>query len=228
VLWDVDGTLVDTGGATSESFDLAVTAVLGRHPGPHEVSMSGKTDPSIALEILAFAGLDEDEAEDLMPAVLQRLEAALLAAAYTFVEKGRVLPGVEAVLARLHQEPSVVQTVLTGNTETNAGVKVRAFGLDRWLDLRVGAFGSDRPDRDELVPVAVDRARLAHGATFSSDQVWVVGDTPRDLACASAAGARCLLVSTGRFPTEELRGTEAEHVLDDLADTERVRELLLS
>jgi phosphoglycolate phosphatase-like HAD superfamily hydrolase len=224
----VDGTLLDAGGATAESFDTAVSSVIGRNPGPHGVAMSGKTDPSIALEIMAFAGLDEDEARDCLPVVLEELEATLAAAAPSLRVKGRVLPGVEAILARGHAEVSVVQSVLTGNIEANAGVKLRAFDLDRWLDLSVGAFGSDRSDREHLVPVAVERARRLRGLDCAPTDVWVVGDTPRDLACARAAGASCLLVGTGRVPVEELRQTGADHVMNDLSDVEGVCELLLN
>ncbi len=227
MLWDVDGTLIDAGGATAECFDLAVSATLGHHPGPHDVAMSGKTDPSIALEILAFAGLDENEAEKHLPSVLERLEAELEAAVATFGVKGRILPGVETVLAHLHAEAEVVQSVLTGNTRANAGVKLRAFGLDRWLDLDVGAFGSDRASRDDLVPVAMDRARRLRGLSCSPEDVWVVRDTPRDLACARAAGSRCVLVGTGRFSAAELREAGAEHVLEDLGDPDRICSLLL-
>jgi len=223
----VDGTLLDAGGATAESFDAAVTAVIGRHPGPHQVAMSGKTDPSIALEILGFAGLDTDEARGWLPVVLERLEAELVAAAPALQARGRVLPGVEAVLARGHGEASVIQSVLTGNVEANAGVKVRAFGLYRWLDLGVGAFGSDRSDREELVPVAVERAQRLRGLIVAPGDVWVVGDTPRDFACARAAGARCLLVGTGRFSVDELRRTGAEHVMADLSAVDDVWDLLL-
>ncbi len=223
----MDGTLLDAGGVTAESFDTAVSTVIGRHPGPHQVAMSGKTDPSIALEIMAFAGLDEDEARNCLPVVLHELEAALAAAAPSLRVKGRVLPGVEEILARGHGETSVVQSVLTGNIEANAGIKLRAFDLDRWLDLRVGAFGSDRSNREHLVPVAVERARRLRGLTCAPTDVWVVGDTPRDLACARAAGASCLLVGTGRIPVEELRQTDADHVMDDLSDVDGVCELLL-
>ncbi|MDP8974856.1 MAG: haloacid dehalogenase-like hydrolase [Actinomycetota bacterium] len=224
----MDGTLLDAGGATAESFDTAVEDVIGRRPGPHRVAMSGKTDPSIALEILAFAGLDEHEAAHCLPVVLERLQATLAAAAPSLREKGRVLPGVEHILARGHAAASVVQSVLTGNLEANAGVKVRAFGLDQWLDLDVGAFGSDRSDREELVPLAVERARRLRGLACGPADVWVVGDTPRDLACARAAGASCLLVGTGRFSVDELRGAGADHVMEDLSDVEGVCAVLLS
>ena len=226
VLWDVDGTLIDTAGLTARSFDVAVEATVGRPPGQHCVPMSGKTDPSIALEIMEATGLDPYEAKELLPSVLRRLEAELAAAAESFRAKGRVLPGVERVLSTLHGQASVVQSVLTGNTASNASVKLHAFGLHHWLDLEIGAFGSDRHDREELVPVALERAEHLRGRSFAPEAVWVVGDTPRDLACARAAGARCLLVATGNVPIEELVGTGADQVLPDLAEVDRVCALL--
>ena len=227
MLWDVDGTLVDTAGVTAQSFDRAVEAALGRHPGDHGVPMTGRTDPSIVLEILACAGLDAEEARRHLAQVVHGLEAELAASAARFKRVGRVLPGVEEVLDRLHAHSSVSQSVLTGNTAANASVKLETFGLARWLDLEIGAFGSDRPDRDDLVPVALERARRLRRRTFSPAEVWVVGDTRRDLACARAAGVRCLLVGTGRVPMSELRPAGADHVLDDLSDTDDVCALLL-
>lgn len=226
VLWDVDGTLLTTSGIAQRAFDLAAAHVLGRPPGAHEVRMSGKTDPSIALEILAFAGLAGDAARALVPEMLARLEWELAAAGDAVRTEGRVHPGVEAVLARLHAEPAVLQSLLTGNTAANGVFKVQAFGLDRWLDLEVAAFGSDNHDREQLVAVAVERAARLRGRRFAPDQVVVVGDTPRDLACARAAGAVCVLVATGRFGVDELAGTGADAVLADLSDVDAAVALL--
>lgn len=228
VLWDVDGTLLRTNGVAQHAFDTAAEHVLGRPPGDHRVRMSGKTDPCIALEILAFAGAAPAEAARLLPAVLDRLEAELAAAIDLVREQGHVLPGVAEVLADLHRDADVVQSVLTGNLAANAGVKLRAFGLDRWIDIEVGAFGSDHHDREELVPVALERVARLRGRTLRPGDVWVVGDTPRDLACARAAGSRCLLVATGQFGVDELGALEPDEVLPDLTDTTAVARLLRS
>jgi phosphoglycolate phosphatase len=226
VLWDIDGTLVRGGGVARDVFDHAVTAVLGRHPGDHRVQMGGKTDPQIALEILAFAALAEAEAADHVPAVLAALEEGLAAAADELRATGRLLPGVPEVLQALDAAPDTHSTVLTGNTAANAGVKLAAFGLTRWIDLEIGAFGSDDADRTALVPVALDRARELRGLAVVPADTWVVGDTPRDLACARVAGARCALVATGHATLDELRATDAEVVLEDLADVDAVVALL--
>lgn len=228
ILWDVDGTLTMSGPAAQRAFDLAVASVVGRDPGGHGVRMSGKTDPQIALEIMAALDMAEAEADRFLPAVLEGLIRELEAAEETIREHGRVLPGVRELLPRLHRPPSVVQSLLTGNLAPNAALKLRAFGLERWVDLEVGAYGSDDRDRTVLVPIAMAKAGERYGHRFEPEEVWVVGDTPRDLECARAAGARCLLVGTGRYGFEELEGLGADTVLRDLSDVDSVHTLLTS
>jgi phosphoglycolate phosphatase len=218
ILWDIDGTLIRAGAIAGEAFGRAVARVLGREIGEHGVHMSGLTDPLIAERILAFAEADPA----LVPEVIDHLEAELAGAEELLRQGGRVLPGVVEVLPRLAAVDGVVQSVLTGNTAANAAVKLKAFGLDRWIDLSIGAFGSDHAVRNELVPIALGRSG------FDPAGVWVVGDTPHDLACARAGGVRCLLVGTGRIPLSELEGIGADAVLPDLADVEAVAALLLS
>ena len=227
VLWDIDGTLIRAGAAARGAVDAAVALAIGRHPGDHGVVMGGKTDPQIAAEVLAACGLGADEAAALVADVVAHLEAELAGGAHRLVDGGRVLPGVEALLAGLHADPDVHQSVLTGNTRANAATKLRAFGLDHWLDLETGAYGSDDPDRCALVPIARQRARHLRRLDVAPRDVWVVGDTPRDLDCARAGGARCLLVATGRVLADELRAAGPEAVLDDLADVPAVTRLLL-
>lgn len=224
VLWDVDGTLLVGGPAGRDVFDLALERVLGRSVVGHGVAMSGKTDPQIAREIMGWAGVPAADCDGHLAATLTYLEAALAQLHDRLPAEGRVLPGVPQLLARLH-EAGVTQALLTGNIRPNAVVKVTAFGLDRWLDLDLGAYGSDHHDRRELVPLVL--ARLAAPAErVCADRVWVVGDTPLDLACAQAAGVRCLLVATGGYGVDELTGLGADKVLPDLADTDRVATLL--
>lgn len=228
VLWDVDGTLLTTSGIAQQAFDIAVEHALGRPAGDHAVRMSGKTDVGIAMEILAFAGLNEADIADRLPVVVARLEAELAGAAQLVRDQGQLKPGVEKLLARLHDERHVLQALLTGNTAANAALKVGAFDLDRFLDLEVGAYGSDHHDRGQLVPVALERAERLRGRRFHPGQVWVVGDTPRDLACARAGGARCLLVATGKFGVDDLAAAGPDEVAADLADTDGVFALLTS
>jgi phosphoglycolate phosphatase-like HAD superfamily hydrolase len=186
--------------------------------------MSGMTDPQIVAEYLAM--LDVADGASQVPEVLAHLEVELAAAEAEIRRRGRALPGVTEVLARLAEGGRVLQTLLTGNLAPNALVKVGAFGLQGWLDLEVGAYGSDDADRNRLVPIARQRAATMRGARFAPDCVWVVGDSPNDLACARAGGVRCLLVATGRATYDELDALSPDAIAHDLRDTDAVVGLL--
>lgn len=226
VLWDVDGTLVRGGVVAREALEHAVARVLHRPVASGDVQMSGKTDPQILTEIAAHAGVAADDRPAVVDAALGHLAEIFPRLADRFAAEGRVLPGVETLLARLHDRGDVLQTLLTGNIAANGHAKVAAFGLDRWLVTEAGAYGSDDPVRERLVPVALDRARRHAGHAWAPHDVWVVGDTPRDLACARAGGVRCLLVATGRYALDDLEGLGADAVRADLSDTEAVEALL--
>ena len=229
LLWDIDGTLVRIGDLGRDPFQRAVVDSLGRELEPEfhrRVRMSGKTDPQIARELLLEAEVHADEIDTRIPDVLRRLEEHLLAAEHLMQDHGHATAGGEAVLEALSSRDDVVQSVLTGNLAANAVVKLRAFGLDRFIDFDIGAYGSDHHDREELVPIALTKASAKHGGSFTAEETWVIGDTPRDLACAKAGGARCVLVATGGFAREELEGLGADAVLDDLTDTDAVVSLL--
>jgi phosphoglycolate phosphatase-like HAD superfamily hydrolase len=225
LLWDVDGTLVRAGDLGAAVFDVALEAVLGRRPEVR-VRMSGKTDPQIVAEYLAELGVPETP--EMIAAVLSGVEGHLAAAAAEgeLLAGGAACPGTGEVLRRLASDRRVACTLLTGNIAPNALVKVAAFGLDRWLDLSLGAYGSDEADRNLLVPVALRRLAAQRGVELVPEDVWVIGDTPRDLECARTAGARCLLVATGRYQFAELAALGADAVLEDLTDAGGVVKLL--
>ena len=228
ILWDIDGTLVEIGPTGASIFDVAVERVLGRHPGEHGVRMSGKTDPQIALEILVGSGVAEAQATEHLPEVVRHLESELASLEAEVRANGRVLPGVVDVLTALDGEPSVHQSLVTGNLQSNALLKLDAFDLVPLVDLETGAYGSDDADRLRLVPIALERAARLRGVDVDRARTWVVGDTPRDLACARAGDVRCLLVATGGASREELAACAPDALLDDLTDTAAVVELLRS
>ena len=224
LLWDIDGTLLRAGPVGMGAFELAVADVVGRVPDERPAT-GGRTDPQIVRDYLRRLGVTTD-VDGIVVAVLRRLEVRLAAMADQMAVEGSVCAGAAEALTRLGADRRILCGVLTGNIAPNAVVKLAAFGLDRLLDLDVGAFGSDDDDRNALVPVAMVRAAEAREVRLEPEDVWVIGDTPLDLACARAAGARCLLVASGHTPFSELGALGADAVLEDLRDTEAVVKLL--
>jgi phosphoglycolate phosphatase len=224
LLWDIDGTLVHAGPAGAAVFDSALVDVLGSAP-TDRVAMSGKTDPLIVREHLALLGLDPSP--ETIQEVCDRLAVRLAEAEGEIATSGSPCPGVPELLDTLRRRDDVVSGLLTGNLEANARVKLRAFGLDRFVDVGLGAFGSDDEDRNALVPIALRRVTDRLGVEPDPGDVWVIGDTPRDLDCARSGGVRCLLVATGAFDAPTLADLGADAVVEDLSDTDAVLELLL-
>jgi phosphoglycolate phosphatase-like HAD superfamily hydrolase len=135
-------------------------------------------------------------------------------------ERGRALPGARETLAALSRADGVAQSLLTGNLQANALLKLTSFDLDGYLDFEVGGFGSDHHHRPSLVEVARAKAERKYGAAFDGAATVLVGDTPLDVAAGRAGGARVVAVATGPFRADELATTGADAVLEDLADVE--------
>ena len=208
VLWDIDGTLVDSAGHGRHAFEEAFAGVAGG--SPRLVEFAGRTDHQIALGML-------DGHRELLPRLLDEMASALATREEAMRRDGRVYPGVQAALEALHGHDGVVQSLLTGNLEVNAVVKLRAFGLERWFDFEAGAYGSDPHEaRSDLVAVARERAAAKHGELTAA---VLVGDTPLDVEAAHEAGARAVAVATGWSDVESLAAAEPETVLADLSDT---------
>jgi phosphoglycolate phosphatase-like HAD superfamily hydrolase len=208
VLWDVDGTLVRTAGHGRYAFEDAYRTVVGEEPQP--VDYGGRTDKQIAL--IMSAGDDRH-----LPRILEELEEALALRKEAMLEEGYAVPGVVEVLEELQGRDDVIQSMLTGNIKANAIIKVAAFGLDRWLDIEAGAYGSDpHEERSDLVAVARRRAAERYSEPTAA---VLVGDTPLDVRAAREAGARSVAVATGFSDAETLRASEPDAYLDDFSDT---------
>ncbi|HLM25525.1 MAG TPA: HAD family hydrolase [Thermoleophilaceae bacterium] len=225
VLWDIDGTLVDTAGHGATAFADAFRAVFGRPP-EGMVPMAGRTDHEIALAILERSSVTDGESH--LPAMWRELATALNGKQQVIRDDGRALPGAEAVLQELSRREGVLQSLLTGNIEANAATKLGAFGLDRWLDLGIGGYGSDGGVRSGLVEVALGRARELRGVELTPADVVLVGDTPLDVAAGHAAGVRVVAVASGYSSEDDLRAAGPDLVLEDLRDTEAAVEAILA
>ena len=208
VLWDVDGTLVRTAGHGRFAFEEAFRAVVGREPDP--VDYAGRTDRQI-VDIM-LGGRPGDA-----PRILEELAGALALRKDAMAAEGYAYPGVPEVLEALHLRADVINSLLTGNIQANAVVKLSAFGLERWLDFDVGAYGSDpHEERSDLVAVARERAAAKYSEPTGA---VLVGDTPLDVRAAKEAGARAVAVATGFADPEALRASSPDVYLEDLSDT---------
>jgi phosphoglycolate phosphatase len=219
VLWDVDGTLVDTAGYGRQAFDDAFEELFGRRP-EGQVPFAGRTDHQIALSILERNGVEG--AESHLPRMLGALGGTLVAKERLIRAEGRAMPGALEALEALAARDDVVQSLLTGNVEANAVLKVAAFGLESLLEFDVGGYGSDpHVERSDLVAVARRRVAEKHGVDVAPDSTVLIGDTPLDVRAAREAGARSVAVATGpHHDPEDL--ADADAVLADLRDTAAV------
>jgi phosphoglycolate phosphatase-like HAD superfamily hydrolase len=232
VLWDIDGTLVrSNGGRVSVS---AFIRALGHAAGladdavklPYPKDSGGKTDEQIALEMLVASSITADLAPQMLPRFREVYLAELERDREKLIGDLRVLPGVPEALASL-QQLGVTQSLLTGNLEPIARLKLACAGLSDYVDFDLGAYGSDDRDRTCLVPVTRQRLRQRLGTDVPAEDIVIVGDTPRDIACARAGGTRIVAVATGNYSRSDLEAHNPDVLLDDLQDTDQVVAALL-
>jgi len=212
VLFDIDGTLVHSGGQAKPAFAEAMVEVFGTAGAIDAYDFSGKTDARIVVDLAVGAGVAEAAARAALPRVRElylerfasRFDPAL----------SRILPGVESLLAALAARSDVVLGLLTGNWEGGARIKLGALGL--FGRFPFGSFADDGIDRRELPPVALERAKRYSGRAFRTAETVIVGDSPLDVDCARAHDIPCLAVATGWTSGEALAAAGANWVVPDL------------
>lgn len=217
VLFDIDGTILLTSGAGKRAVHRALADVFGA-PGRAEHRFDGKTDPQIVRELMRMEGHGDDHIDARMSVLLDRYVDYLHEELDHPSTAVRLMPGVAELLDALEARPDVVLGLVTGNLAAGAAAKLRAGGIrpDRF---RVGAYGSDHELRNELPAVAQRRAREELGIQVAGTDVVVIGDTPADVDCGRAIGARTIGVATGFFAADALLAHGADAAFEDLADT---------
>ncbi len=223
ILFDIDGTLVLTGRAGLRAMNRACADIVGHDNALDGVEFAGRTDWSILRDVMR--NHDKPMDRPLLDR-LNRRYVAHLAEEIQLPGKGikDVMPGIRELLDALRQRDDVALGLLTGNFIDGARIKLEYFDL--WKYFPCGAFGGDSADRNDLVPVAIRRAREAGMADVEPARVIVVGDTPNDVECARVVGAMPVAVATGSYSVAQLRETGADVVFKDLADTAAFLKLL--
>lgn len=211
ILFDIDGTLVDTGGAGMGALNGAVLEVFGREGPP--LDLAGSTDGGIVRGLFEHfqkpfdAELERQFYQIYLPQLAKNLKESSFA--------GRLLPGVPDLLKTLEAEGHQLG-LMTGNIAKGAELKCQHYGIADYFSF--GSYGDDHWDRNRLGPIALARAEAATGMRFSAEEILVIGDTPKDVACAHAFGARCWAVATGAFDERALADCGADRVLRDLVN----------
>ena len=213
ILWDIDGTLIVSGRAGIFALGRAFERLHGRAPDFTHFDVSGRTDKWIAGQLLEQHGqtASAENIHVLLEAYLAMLPEELLK------RPGRVLPGISELLELFHGRGDVAQGLLTGNLHQGARLKLEHYKV--WHYFEFGAFGNDSPLRNELGPHALRRARERHGVEFAAADTFVIGDTPHDIECGQAVGAKTIAVATGRFSVAQLQAHAPTAVFADFTDT---------
>jgi phosphoglycolate phosphatase len=226
ILFDIDGTILSTHGAAKTAFHRALLDSYGTAGPIDDHAFDGKTDPQIVRELLRLAGLSDARIDAghaaFWPRYLANLRQELARPGYRTL----LYPGVAELIDALEARPDdAVLALLTGNVAGGADLKLHSVGLaDRFP---FGAFGSDHERRADLPALAVQRAFQHTGRLFREHDVIIIGDTPSDMSCGRAVGARAVGVTTGRHDANALHAAGADAVVPDLADTAALLELLL-
>lgn len=223
LLFDIDGTLINSSRIGRTALDRALLDVFGTAGSLETYEFAGKTDRRIVHDLMTAEGWSAEEIEVRLPALDERMAAA--GQALFTPETIWACPGVPALLESLGRRNDVVVSLLTGNIRHTVPLKLAAAGIDA-KQFVSGAYGSDSLNRDELFEIALDRVHEATGYRFRGDDIVIIGDTPADIQCARSGGGRVIAVATGPYRVETLGRHQPDHLFSDLSRTEEVLQAL--
>ena len=220
LFFDIDGTLIDSGGAGRMAMESALLAEFGVATTNPGVPYAGRTDAAIIGDLLRAHELEVSASniQRFLECYLGHLPSCLIQ------RQGQTLPGVRPLLEALQGRSDVLLGLLTGNVEAGASNKLSHFGLDHYF--QCGGFADNLVERNDVARAARARAERHLGRPIDeSITLWVIGDTPHDVTCGRAIGARVLAVATGTHSESQLQFAEPDHVMRDLTDLDRLLEL---
>lgn len=221
-LFDIDGTLITSGGAGESALIEAMASRFGVREDLKGITLAGATDALIAVALLKKHGLEAspENATALLDSYLHHLVQNMPR------HSGQVFPGVIPLLDALKQRSDSVVALLTGNVVRGAEIKLRHYGV--WDYFEFGAFADDHQDRNELGKFAQARAAEMHGIPFEPRHIFVIGDTPRDIECGRVIGAKTVAIATGNYDRASLAAHSPDFLFEDFCDTAAVLAALFS
>jgi len=216
LLFDIDGTLIHSGGAGVHALKLTLAERFDITDDLHDIEIAGMTDSGIVVSILK---------KHKIPVTTENISAFLDSYVHFLslelpLREGKLLPGVLELLGKLKSRPHLVLALLTGNVSRGAQLKLEHYGV--WHFFEFGAFADDHQDRNRLGRFARTRAKEKHGCEFAASEIDVIGDTPRDIACGKAFGARTIAVASGTWSHDELAKYQPDFLIDDLSNVDDV------
>jgi phosphoglycolate phosphatase len=224
VLFDIDGTILYTGGAGRRAMQQSLLEVFGTTGPIKDFPFYGKTDPLIIMELMTLAGyapsLIERRLGQFWDVYVEHLREEMSRAHGLMV-----YPGVVELIRGLDSASESLLGLQTGNIQRGARLKLEPVGLNKYFP--VGAFGDDSADRDQLPRIAVERVRQQLSRNFASRDVVIVGDTPADISCARHFGAKAVVAATGFCSYEELERAKPDALYRDFSDYRAVMEEIL-
>lgn len=216
ILFDIDGTLITSGGAGERSLRMAVKDRFGKDDDLKGIEIAGRTDTGIAQRVFDRYATEAtpENISAFFDRYLHHLSTELSRS------KGTLLPGILDLLNALKERPALSIALLTGNLSRGAEIKLTHYGI--WEFFEFGAYADDNADRNQLGKFARARALEKHGVEFSPGDIYVLGDTPHDIDCGRAFGAKTVAIATGNFTREQLAGHAPDYLFDDLSNVREV------
>ena len=222
VLFDIDGTLITDGGAARDAFAAALADVYGFRGELRQYDFSGRTDPQIAHMVLRDAGFSEKEIDARAMNLWDHYVTAL---ARNVDGRVRELPGVRPLLDALRNDARITLGLLTGNIEPGARLKLAPPSLNDYFPF--GAFGSDSSRREELPPIAIERAAAIGGRRFAGRAVVIIGDSIWDIRCGVPHAATTIAIASGKTSADKLRAENPDHFFESAEDLVSLRTAIL-
>lgn len=220
ILFDIDGTLLTSGGAGERSLRLALKDAFDIHDDFKSIEIAGRTDSGIARRVL-----EKHRIEPTVENISKFLDGYLHHLAIELTRsKGTLLPGILDLLNALKTRPHLAIALLTGNLCRGAEIKLSHYGI--WRFFEFGAFADDHHDRNRLGPFATARAKEKHGVEFAPENIYVIGDTPHDIECGRAFGAKTVAIATGHHSRDQLAAHNPDYLFDDLSNISEVIRVL--